>query len=42
MVPDEHVPTNVSVIEKFLPVKFEIMAGERGTRIVAVVPKPLA
>ena len=36
MVPDDHVPTNISVIEKFLPVKFEIVAGERGKRIVAV------
>ena len=42
MVPDEHVPTNISVIEKFLPVKFKIDEGERGTRIVEVVPKPLA
>lgn len=36
MVPDEHVPTNISVIEKFLPVKFEIEDADRGKRLIRV------
>lgn len=35
-VPDNHVPTNISVIEKFLPVNFEIVEGGRGTRTIRV------
>ena len=30
MPPDSHVPTNIAVIEKFLPVKFEMRKGEGG------------
>lgn len=37
MVPDDHVPTNISVIEKFLPVKFGIEDGERGKRIIRIL-----
>jgi RNA 3'-terminal phosphate cyclase (ATP) len=29
MPPDNHVPTNIAVIEKFLPVKFEVTQKER-------------
>ncbi|MEO7099758.1 MAG: RNA 3'-terminal phosphate cyclase [Luteolibacter sp.] len=36
IVPDAHVPTNISIIEKFLPVKFSIDEGERGRRIIRV------
>jgi RNA 3'-terminal phosphate cyclase (ATP) len=36
LVPDDHVPTNITVIEKFLPVKFSIEEGERGKRCVFV------
>lgn len=36
MVPDEHVPTNISVIESFLPVKFTIEDTGRGRRIVSL------
>ena len=36
MAPDEHVPTNVAVIEQFLPVKFRITEAVRGTRVIAV------
>ncbi|MCX6879661.1 MAG: RNA 3'-terminal phosphate cyclase [Verrucomicrobia bacterium] len=36
MVPDSHVPTNITVIEKFLPVKFRITEATRGTRVIAV------
>lgn len=36
MIPDDHVPTNISVIEKFLPVKFKIDDAERGKRIIRV------
>jgi RNA 3'-terminal phosphate cyclase (ATP) len=42
MVPDDHVPTNISVIEKFLPVKLGIEDADRGKRIVAVVSNHLA
>jgi len=37
MVLDEHVPANISVIEKFLPVKFQIDSSGRGKRIVRVL-----
>ncbi len=36
MSPDIHVPTNIAVIEKFLPVKFGIRDGERGAKIIEV------
>jgi RNA 3'-terminal phosphate cyclase (ATP) len=36
MAPDEHVPTNIAVIEKFLPVKFRITEAARGIRVIAV------
>jgi RNA 3'-terminal phosphate cyclase (ATP) len=36
MAPDEHVPTNIAVIEKFLPVKFHITEAAHGTRVIAV------
>jgi len=36
MAPDEHVPTNIAVIEQFLPVKFCITEAARGTRVIAV------
>lgn len=41
-VPDDHVPTNISVIEKFLPVNFRIEEGDRGKRIVTAVSNDLA
>ena len=36
MAPDDHVPTNISVIESFLPVKFQIESADRGKRVVTV------
>jgi RNA 3'-terminal phosphate cyclase (ATP) len=36
MVPGNHVPTNISVIEKFLPVKFHIDEEDRGRRVIRV------
>lgn len=36
MVPDGHVPTNIDVIEKFLPVKFRIEPTDRGKRIITL------
>jgi RNA 3'-terminal phosphate cyclase (ATP) len=36
MVPDDHVATNIAVIEKFLPVKFHISDLDRGLRLVTV------
>lgn len=36
MSPDAHVPTNIAVIEKFLPVRIRLEDGDRGTRIVRV------
>lgn len=36
LIPDDHVPTNISVIEKFLPVKFLIDDADRGRRIISV------
>jgi RNA 3'-terminal phosphate cyclase (ATP) len=38
MNPDDHVPNNISVIEKFLPVKFKIDEADRGRRIISVSP----
>ena len=40
MVPDDHVPTNISVIEKFLPVKFQIAQADRGKRVVTLDSAP--
>jgi RNA 3'-terminal phosphate cyclase (ATP) len=37
MIPDDHVPTNISVIEKFLPVKFQIENADRGKRIITAI-----
>lgn len=34
MAPDAHVPTNISVIEKFLPVKFSVRKEDRGVHII--------
>jgi RNA 3'-terminal phosphate cyclase (ATP) len=34
LAPDDHVPTNTAVIEKFLPVKFTIEEADRGKRII--------
>jgi RNA 3'-terminal phosphate cyclase (ATP) len=36
MVPDAHVPTNIAVIEKFLPVNFSIQDANRGRRVIGV------
>jgi RNA 3'-terminal phosphate cyclase len=36
MSPDAHVSTNIAVIEKFLPVKFQVRDGERGTKWIEV------
>jgi len=36
MVPDDHVPANISIIEKFLPVTFKIADADRGKRIISV------
>jgi RNA 3'-terminal phosphate cyclase (ATP) len=36
MIPDDHVPTNISVIEKFLPVKFQVENADRGKRVIRV------
>lgn len=36
MVPDNHVPTNISVIEKFLTNPFKIDQGPRGQRKISV------
>ncbi len=34
--PDDHLHTNIAVIESFLPVRFALTPGERGTRRVEV------
>ena len=39
MAPDAHVPTNIDVIEQFLPVKFRITEVARGSRVIAVSPR---
>jgi RNA 3'-terminal phosphate cyclase (ATP) len=36
MPPDSHVPTNIAVIEKFLPVKFSVEKGEGGRCEISV------
>ena len=36
MIPDDHVSTNCSIIEKFLPVRFKIEQGERGRCMISV------
>lgn len=35
-IPDDHVKTNISVIEKFLPVKFHIADLDRGLREISI------
>ncbi|MGC4016891.1 MAG: RNA 3'-terminal phosphate cyclase [Luteolibacter sp.] len=35
MKPDDHVRTNIAVIERFLPVKFTIREAERGLRVIS-------
>jgi len=37
-IPDDHVTTNLSVIEKFLPVKSQIEDMERGLRRISIEP----
>lgn len=37
MLPDDHVPTNISVIEKFLPVKFQIDQTDRSKRVIRII-----
>lgn len=37
MSPDNHVPTNIGVIEKFLPVRFSIEDHARGTKRISCV-----
>lgn len=39
MSPDRHVPTNIAVIERFLPVAFTITEDVRGTRIIGCGPR---
>jgi RNA 3'-terminal phosphate cyclase (ATP) len=36
MAPDTHVPTNMAVIEKFLPVHFQIKEEEKGKRRISI------
>jgi RNA 3'-terminal phosphate cyclase (ATP) len=36
--PSNHVKTNIEVIERFLPVRFEIEAEQRGCHFISVVP----
>lgn len=36
MKPDDHVSTNIAVIERFLPVSFQIREGERGNTWIEV------
>lgn len=36
MVPDAHVPTNIAVIEQFLPVRFTLHPAERGRQVIEV------
>jgi RNA 3'-terminal phosphate cyclase (ATP) len=36
MAPDDHVSTNIAVIGKFLPVKFQIDQADRGKRVIMV------
>ncbi|BCU76478.1 RNA 3'-terminal phosphate cyclase [Luteolibacter sp. LG18] len=38
MKPDDHVRTNIAVIERFLPVKFTVREVERGLRVIACGP----
>lgn len=37
MIPDDHVPANISITEKFLPVQFKIDNSDRGKRIIGVL-----
>ena len=34
MAPDAHVPTNIAVIEKFLPLRFTVRKEERGVHVI--------
>ena len=36
MVPDDHVPTNISVIRQFLPVDIRIEESDRGRRTISI------
>ena len=36
VAPDDHVPTNISVIGKFLPLKFKVEPADRGKRVITV------
>ncbi len=36
MVPDDHVRTNIAVIEKFLPVRLVVESGDRGKQVIRV------
>jgi RNA 3'-terminal phosphate cyclase (ATP) len=36
MSPDDHVPTNISVIEKFLTARFTVETADRGKRVISV------
>jgi RNA 3'-terminal phosphate cyclase (ATP) len=36
MAPDAHVPTNISIIEKFLSVRFTVEESERGRRLIRI------
>ncbi len=38
MSPGDHVPTNISVIEKFLPMKFQITGEDRNVKAIGVSP----
>ncbi|MGL4400073.1 MAG: RNA 3'-terminal phosphate cyclase [Luteolibacter sp.] len=40
MMPDDHLPTNIAVIEKFLPAKFQIEQADRGKRVLTLDPSP--
>lgn len=37
MAPDNHVPTNISVIEKFLPVRFKVESIDRGKWMIGII-----
>jgi RNA 3'-terminal phosphate cyclase (ATP) len=41
LAPDNHVPTNISVIEQFLPVKFECSTVDRGNHLIQVSARPV-
>ncbi len=39
MIPDDHVTTNISIIEKFLPVHIKIEKMEKGRHMVMIAPR---